>query len=338
MFKVIGLIIVSSFFLPKCYLDHEAGERKLKTNHSEGTSYSWQQSDTSIALLNGPQIVWQFNFKTPNGKPYFYPLNTITGHQLAWSRPSDHPWHYGLWFSWKFINGKNYWEENIKTRLSEGQSNIVEVSKTLLEDFSAIVEMDIKYSSEISSDVLHEKRKIRISPPGNDGNYYIDWSFSFKSQSDSVILDRTPPEKVGGPHYGGYAGLSYRASKYMTDHVYMDSEGWTNRDGLIGHGQKANWMDFTGRHPGSNHRSGVTMFNHLENGEQQVSWYIFQADNFSFYNAGLLFDEPIVILPNSVLTLKYRVLIHNNKMTKTEIDGYYKEYIELKNNLFINIK
>ncbi|MGI9542537.1 MAG: PmoA family protein [Cyclobacteriaceae bacterium] len=335
MIKVIVLTIVSFLFLPNCHLDQDTGGRKLNVDQSEGseTTHSWEQSDTSIALLRGPQIAWQFNFKTPNGKPYFYPLNTVGGNNLAWLRPSDHPWHYGLWFSWKFINGKNYWEEDIKTRLSEGQSTIANISKTLSEDFSATVEMDINYSSETSPDVLHEKRLIKVSPPGNDGNYYIDWLLSFKSQSDSVILDRTPPEKVGGPYYGGYAGLSYRASQYMTDRLYMDSENWTNNDTLIGHGQKANWMDLTGRLAASNNRPGVTMFNHPDNfGKQQTSWYIFDEGDFAFYNAGLLFDEPIVIGPNDVFTLKYRVLVHDNKMTRSEINAYYKEYIELTKN------
>ncbi len=43
----------------------------------------------------------------PNGKPYFYPVNTTTGHNLVWLRPEDHPWHYGLWFSWKYGNRRN---------------------------------------------------------------------------------------------------------------------------------------------------------------------------------------------------------------------------------------
>src|SRR2546430_969735 len=45
-------------------------------------------------------------------KPFFHPLHTPAGHCLTLFEPHDHVWHRGLWFTIKFINGENFWEES----------------------------------------------------------------------------------------------------------------------------------------------------------------------------------------------------------------------------------
>jgi len=71
---------------------------------------SWVEDESSIALLNQGKVVWKLNYDRNEDKPYFSPLRTLNGIDLVLERPDDHPWHRGLWFSWKYINGINYWE------------------------------------------------------------------------------------------------------------------------------------------------------------------------------------------------------------------------------------
>ena len=42
-----------------------------------GTSrnYSWAETDTTFALLKNEGIIWQYNFNTIKGKPFFHPVN-----------------------------------------------------------------------------------------------------------------------------------------------------------------------------------------------------------------------------------------------------------------------
>ncbi|MHC4742714.1 MAG: ThuA domain-containing protein, partial [Planctomycetota bacterium] len=74
--------------------------------------YQWRRSDKLLALLKDGKTVWQLNLDSKLGKPYFHPLALADGTVLTWDSPPDHPWHHGLWFSWKHINGLNYWEED----------------------------------------------------------------------------------------------------------------------------------------------------------------------------------------------------------------------------------
>src|SRR5580658_7929000 len=80
----------------------------------------WERLSDSLALKQGGQIVWRFNFGTNESKPGFHPLAVAGGPTLSCYRPKDHPWHRGLWFSWKYINKVNYWEESRKTGLPDG--------------------------------------------------------------------------------------------------------------------------------------------------------------------------------------------------------------------------
>jgi len=77
--------------------------------------YSWQETDSSIALLNHGRIVWQFNYGKDARKPYFHPVSLIDGTVLTCLSPRDHPWHLALWFSWDKLNGVQYWENNHHT-------------------------------------------------------------------------------------------------------------------------------------------------------------------------------------------------------------------------------
>ena len=44
-------------------------------------------------------------------RPFVHPLRTPSGLVLTRDAPDDHPWHHGLWFTIKFVNGENFWEE-----------------------------------------------------------------------------------------------------------------------------------------------------------------------------------------------------------------------------------
>src|SRR5690606_6733080 len=137
-----------------------------------------------------------------------------SGPNLAWARPADHPWHYGLWFSWKLVNGVNYWEEDRTTGHGEGRTTVTKLELERRRDHSARIDMEVSY--HLATDpperfVLKERRTLEISAPNEKGAYLIDWQAVHESGSEPVRLDRTPlPHEPRGSVSGGYAGLSFR--------------------------------------------------------------------------------------------------------------------------------
>src|SRR5262245_6468807 len=60
----------------------------------------WQRDTNSLAWRSGTNVIWQLTFDPNKGKPFFHPVAVAGGPALTNFKPEDHPWHYGLWFSW----------------------------------------------------------------------------------------------------------------------------------------------------------------------------------------------------------------------------------------------
>ena len=134
--------------------------------------------------------MWQFQYSKNLTKPMFHPLALADGTVLTWDTPPDHPWHHALWFSWKYLNHANYWEEGRGGRESQGITEWRNVTVTRGRDFSALIRMDLGYHEPARPPVLTERREIRISTP-REGQYHLDWTMIFTAQDQDVELNRT---------------------------------------------------------------------------------------------------------------------------------------------------
>ena len=179
-------------------------------------SFNWQSADTSLALRYGDKTVWQLVVDPKQQKTYFHPLATVNGEVLTALHPADHPWHCGLWWSWKYINGLNYWDwdwdkgNNGKT---EGVNELTGKKVTTNRDFSAQVVLKFSYHPTDMPPVLTETRTLSISSPDKNGNYRIDWTSIFIAADKPVKLDRTPPSKTDGRLCRALAAISEGAGR-----------------------------------------------------------------------------------------------------------------------------
>jgi hypothetical protein len=296
-------------------------------NDADGTKsrYDWRQTDSSVALFNNGHVVWQLHFDKKQGKPYFHPVCLTDGTELTWHRPPDHPWHYGLWFSWKYINGLNYWEEDPKTGLSQGLTEIKSVKVTTGRDYSAQIAMRLSYHPPEGPVVLTEDRRIDVSAPDEDGRYRIDWLSRFTAGAADDLLDRTPiTGEKDGQSWGGYAGLSVRIAKDVTDWYLIDSEG---RKDLQAHGQKSRWMNFGGRAAGSKDFS-IAIFDHPDNPRYPSPGFVIMDPKvpFGYFSPALLFNKPYTLPAGKSFSLKYRVLICPGRADKNMLDVEWKSF------------
>ena len=112
---------------------------------AEAPLYSWQYTDSYVALKNADRTVWQFYHGTDKDKPFFHPLSLIDGTQLTDESHKNHPWHHALWFSWKFINGVNFWEESKATGKAKGKNAWSDVEITARPEHTATISMSLSY-------------------------------------------------------------------------------------------------------------------------------------------------------------------------------------------------
>jgi hypothetical protein len=301
---------------------------ELQTDRDQNKDhFNWIKTESSLTLSNPSEIIWQYNFNNRFGKPYFHPL-TINHSDLTCVSPPDHPWHLGLWFSWKFINGVNYWEylkdyKSPETGYhSEGITEILKKEINTNPDFSADIRMKIGYHPINGKAVLTEERKLHISPQSSDGSYFIDEEHLFTAQSEIVELDRTPiVGEPGGQSWGGYAGLSIRFNQDYTSPEIVTETDSTNCP-------KCNWhyMGFNNLTGG---KTGMAILQHPQFTPKSSSWYLIndQKIPFYYYSPAILFDKKIVLKKGETLRLKYRIWLLPGKISKEQLQEKFDQYL-----------
>jgi len=277
---------------------------------SEAT-LSWARSDDSLSLKRGDQIVWQLNFDAKQNKVFFHPLNLPDAGTLTWDTPPDHPWHRGLWFSWKLINGVEYWEDNPETHKSDGLTTCDQVEIKQMDDHSARIEMDLNYHLPGKPPVLVEHRILEVSPPEENGSYQIDWTATFTAKAKKVLLDRTPlPHEPNGKSWGGYAGLAIRLAQEAADFEIVDSEQQIEKQEARMRFQ-ARAVDYAGKIGTTT--AGIALFDHPKNLSAPTSWYVTRG-NMTSVSPAVLLRSPHTFAAGETFTLRYRILVHPGRL------------------------
>lgn len=277
-------------------------------------SGAWLQHDGSLAWTEQGQPVWRFNYQRTDGKPFFE-LASPGGVWLTTVRPADHRWHYGLWFSWKYINGVNYWEEDRKTGEAEGQTRWNEPVIVTNRDGGARIELQLKYVHPSGRVELTERRVLDISPVGTNGCYTIDWRAEFKAGTNTVKLDRTPMAgEPGGQVNGGYAGLSLRmaASPVTVSLVsergpvtnFVSSRARPQASGLAANFRRDN-ADL----------GAIAIVSDAANLPGVSPWYAVVNDQMRFFCSAILAPKPLELKPGASWPLRYCILVQPEPWT-----------------------
>ena len=269
----------------------------------------WQRDESSIAWRNGSNIIWQFSFETKKGKPFFHPLNVPGGAVLTNFKPEDHPWHYGLWFSWKYINHVNYWEEDRATGKAEGSTRWMQPTIETHADGSAAIHLALSYVNPSNQVDMSETRDLTISALEVDGSYAIDWRAHFTAGSAGAVLDRTPmPGEPGGQVNGGYAGLGLRMAGQPLTMAVVCSTGLVTRFVIDRARPSAAAVGCNFRN-GTSDVGGIAIFSDPKNAGENAPWYLINSDTMRFACAAILAPKVITLKPEENMDLHYRIIV-----------------------------
>jgi len=297
------------------------GQTKLKDAPKTSPArrdFSWRQTETSIALLNHGRVVWQHVHDKKMGKP-FMRIGLLDGTELTRPCPfpkgypkSDHTWHRALWWSWKAIDGVNYWEKN------QQGTEPVKVEIQHQKDGSAVIDMVIAYHLPDQPPVVNERRVIAVTAPDATGSYRIDWQMTFTpAGKDDVVFNRN---SYGGMALRMAAECCGDAKSGKQPWTFLDSEGRPNCNG-----QTARWVDYFGA--ATNGRpAGVAMFDHPENPRHPSFWQ--SRAHYPYLNPSFTCKEDYQLPAGKNLTLRYRILVHPGIMDKEKLEREWKAFAE----------
>lgn len=295
---------------------------------ADDAGFRWEATPgRSIALLGRGGIVWRFNYAPDQPKPYFDPVGLVGGESLTWNQPSDHAWHHALWFSWKTINGVNYWEDDPRTKRPVGRTAWKEPSVSTDRSGTARIELKLTYAASDSEPVLNETRVVEVSAPADDGQYHFDWDATFRAGKNDVVLDRTPipPDPKGTP-WGGYAGLSLRFAEDLADRKAVTDRGEVEFDSSGIHRSRGSACDYHGSLKGRH--AGIAVISHPRNPRSPTPWYAIRT-TMSYLNPAFLAEEPYTIKAGDTLRLRYRIVVHaagwNSERLQKEAARYSRD-------------
>jgi hypothetical protein len=252
-------------------------------------------------------------------RPFVHPLATPAGHVLSRQAPEDHPWHHALWFTIKYIDGDNFWEEMPPFGL------LVHDGPPGVADDGTITGM-IDWRRPDGSLALQSRRTLAPGPV-RDRSWFLDWTEELIAGDRPVVLDRTPFEG-----WGGYGGLTLRGPGDWTDTRLMVDDG-TSHDRVLG--TPSRWCDLTGTAPGTNGlEAGVLICDHPDNPRHPVPFYAStraatygDAGWSNFLNAAFLWDDPLTVDAGARLVLRHRVVVHDDVWDRDRCEAAWLTWV-----------
>ena len=272
--------------------------------------FATDPSSGAVTMQVGGKTCWSYSPSSKEGKPYFHPL-AIPGTDAIFTsfRPPDHNWHLGLWFSWKFINGVNFWEPG-----SNGATRVVAQSVTTNADFSLSIDATLAYVAD-GQEAVRERRSVRVTTQPN-GNYALDWDATFTARDKDAVFSATPAQKdKEGKRWavGGYAGLMLRfADSPAFSYSFANAEGCAD---VRACGEKSDWVAVTATAAADGAKAKITVRDHPENPRHPTPWFVRHsaADNKGrgYYLVGpsMVFHEPLTLPSGTSARFHYTVTV-----------------------------
>jgi hypothetical protein len=270
-----------------------------------------------------------FFFPVLGNKPYILPLRTASG--IIVTRPypldgiageeTDHPYHHGLFFAHKSINGYTFWS-------TEPGSNYPDQGHVRLRKVIRLRNGRKSGTIKIAFDGLDPRGKpIMIDTE----------TVTFYSDPVLRIIDfEIEVAPVGGP-------LTFGDTKEGTVGIRLASALSENRTGRMVNaqgqeteknvwGKRSPWVDYYGRVDGKT--VGVAIFDNPSNPRYPAYWMsrgygllaanIFAVRDFTGDNTK---DGSMTIEPGDVLRLRYDVVIHPGDVHSANIAALFAKYI-----------
>lgn len=293
----------------------------------------WERDDNSLAWVRGTNVFWRFSFDPDKGKPFFHPLAPAGSTPLTNFRPADHPWHYALWFSWKYINHPddarqvNYWEENSAGN-AQGKTRWDPPTIETQASGQATIRLKLSYVNPSGEVAMRELRELLVSAPAADGGFSIDWLAHFTAGDKDLVLDRTPmPGEPDGRVNGGYAGLSARMVPLPVTMSVVTTAGpverfVSNRARPNAAAVACNFSD------GSRDIGSLAFFSDPANTVGDAAWYIIDSRQMPFLCQALLAPEPRSVSKKGKFTLRYRIGVSPLAWTQAGLETAQRAWLK----------
>ncbi|MCU1356189.1 MAG: hypothetical protein JWM89_1607 [Acidimicrobiales bacterium] len=278
------------------------------------------RTDTGIGVVD----LWNYEWAASR-RPFLHPVRAPGGHLLTRDAPDDHPWHHGLWFTVKFVDADNFWEEMAPYGVlrHQGPPSVDEPG-----DGTVTISGSVDWIRPDRETVaIVERRTLRHVPISADA-YAIDLDTTLVPATD-VLLDRTEFTT-----WGGYGGFTVRGPADLVDTRLLLDDGSEHERVL---GVSSRWLDLTGTVAAEPDRpeAGIALLDHPSNRRHPVPFYAStRADTYgddgwsNFANAAFLWESAMPLVAGEELRIRHRALIHDGRWEADRIAAVWQTWAE----------
>lgn len=295
-------------------------------------NFEWQNNPNgSLTLFGDETRLATYDFGSARS-PFLHPIWTVSGRgPLSNFAPFDHRWHRGVWWSWKYLDGLNFWEDNGDEGFGESVVTAHELNGESLRQ-----SLELRPVGQTTV-LLHEIRM--LTPRKVEGwltAWALDWHLEWRS-TRTIEATVTPfPE----PIWGGYAGLNFRPARVLGwNERVLTSNGET--DPAQAHGQTAQWAAYAGALDGdpqlgdwADATGGAAFLIHPQNARFPSPIYLASsgADNrgFGFLSAAPLMLQPFRFLPGESLQLAFRAVFFEGAPDALRLQSAWDDFARLQ--------
>jgi len=287
-----------------------------------GQHFTTIKSGEGIEILENHKKVlfYQVRPKSVDGKyeraGFVHPLYSFNENSITEDMPEDHPYHRGIFWAWHQIIWKNkqiadgWMSQNISWEPSKIAVQRKKKSITLQSEMLWKSVLD----DNRSTPVVRENTKITVHQSTSQYRI-IDFDIQLFALKDSLEIGGSDDEK-------GYGGFCLRL-KLPEDISFVSGD--TELTPLETAVRAGPWMDFTGSFDGEDSRKiGIAVFCNNSNPGRLTEWILRKKG--SMQNVAYPGRTPVA-LSKSGLRLRYRLVIHDTTIERSDLENLYQEYI-----------
>jgi hypothetical protein len=236
--------------------------------------------------------------------PFFYPVNgPLSGGSVTSMRNGEYPHHSSLFFGCDLVNGGNWWQEG----LERGRIITKQGGDTV------IITDECIWSRPGAISPIRDIRKYIITSPGA----------TVKQIDVEIVMEMLTDVQIKKTNH------SLFSARMAADLSVINGGTMINADGAMSEkdtfGKKSAWIDFYGKR--GNATEGLAIMQHPSNPWYPSPWftrdYGFMSPTPMYWPAD---DKETFLKKGTILTLRYRVLVHAGDHNEAKIAEEFEKY------------
>jgi hypothetical protein len=295
-------------------------------------------ADGAVSVsVDGTRIA-RYDAEPAGSKPGFDTLalppgaDTKPGENLVVSSPHDHPWHFGLFFCQKLVDGINCWESepNAAAGKPHGYAEAGDYEVREASDGGVEIEQEATWRTDTGEELLDDERIIRIGEPDNEG-YLLTWDQELTALGQRRHLSS---ETL----HGHYSGLSLRFARSLREGRVLLPDGrdpGETSPPRAASGPAGRWCDYSGPldgRPGAAAvgdpwSAGIAMFDHPDNGNEPVNWFVMD-EPFGFLAANPTWGTVETLAEGESRSWTWGLWVHSGTPEEDRVERAYESFVD----------